>query len=81
MSDHPDPSRLWRQRRRMAWLSLSVLLIAAPALLWLLPADTLAEVQGLIRFWLGCLLLVVLAYVANCAVESGLSIWKGGPPR
>lgn len=22
MSDHPDPARRWRNRRRMAWLSL-----------------------------------------------------------
>lgn len=65
-SEHPDPQRLWRNRRRMAWLSLaSIIAILAGSFI-----PGLDPNPEIVRAGIGALCLVVVAYIANCAVEA-----------
>lgn len=43
--DHPDPSRRWRNRRRMAWLCLTASLLY-PVLLLFTESPALGDVAG-----------------------------------
>jgi hypothetical protein len=74
---HPDPERLWRNRRRMAWLSLFAILAALAATFH----PGLDPDPGIVRAALYALCLVVLGYIANCAVDSYIqSRNSGGGP-
>lgn len=61
IGDHPDPSRRWRNRRRMAWLSLAAGLIY-PLLFWAVDSQHLASIAmpfygfvgGVVMFYIGC---------------------------
>lgn len=77
MSDeHPNPEKLWRNRRRMAWLSLFAILAALAATFH----PGLDPDPGIVRAALYALCMVILAYIANCAIEEYVKSRSGGGP-
>ena len=65
MTDHPDPSRRWRNRRRMAWLSL-IAALGYPVLFWAVDSPHLASIAGPFYLFTGA---VVGAYI-------GFATWE-----
>lgn len=67
INEHPDPERRWRNRRRMAWLSLLAGLVVYPVL----AAWTASAVLGEIAWPLYTLAGVVVGtYIGSAAYET-----------
>ena len=70
--EHPDPERLWRWRRRMALGAFGVATVQTAYLLTAAPAVADTVVAWSYGLW-G---LVIVAYIANCAVEKMADNWS-----
>ena len=78
-SDHPDPAKLWRFRRKhsfMAHWTLIALTVALPTIEILRPG-TVEGLKAMLPFAYGSGVLIVIGYIANCAVEKwAAEKWK-----
>ena len=74
---HPDPERHWRWRRRFAVAAMAAVMVGSPVLVATVAPEALEAATSIINTWQFCMTLVVLAYIANCAVEA--FIGRGRP--
>ena len=68
---HPDPTRLWRYRRRHSFIAhwTMVSFTATLVLAELFRPGTVQGLQPMIAIAYSAFVLIVLGYIANCAVE------------
>ncbi|HEY7821595.1 MAG TPA: hypothetical protein VIG24_02115 [Acidimicrobiia bacterium] len=67
ITEHPDPERRWRNRRRMAWLSLLAGLVVYPALAAWTGSAVLGEIAWPLYTLAG---VVVGTYIGSAAYET-----------
>mgnify|MGYP005866462269 CR=1 FL=1 len=70
-NDHPDPSSLWRFRRKHSFMAhwlLIVLTVALPTIEVFRPG-TVEGVKAMLPVAYGYGVTVILGYIANCAIE------------
>ena len=70
--EHPDPERLWRWRRRMA---LWAFFAAVGQTAYLVASETTVA-DTVVAWSYGLWGLVIVAYIANCAVEKMADNWS-----
>jgi len=68
MTEHPDPERRWRNRRRMAWLTLAASLLF-PGLVVAADAQQLAQLTGPFYAFCGAVVLGYLGFATWDDVE------------
>lgn len=74
--EHPDPKKLWRWRRWFAIAAMSALIVGSPLIVMNAAPEAIEAASGIFNTWQFCLTLVILAYIANCAVEAFINRGK-----
>jgi len=71
MTDHPDPTALWRFRRKHSFMAHWTMILLTAGLLAaeLIRPGTVVGLEPMLPFAYGAFVLIVLGYIANCAVE------------
>lgn len=79
MTDHPNPTTLWRFRRKHSFMAHYSMIVLTALLLAmeLYRPGTVVGLQVVLPFAYGSFMLIVLGYIANCAVETYIERrWK-----
>lgn len=69
---HPDPTMLWRFRRKHSFMAhwLLISLTVALPMIEIARPGTVEGLKAMLPFAYGYGVMVILGYIANCAVEA-----------
>ena len=70
--EHPDPTALWQFRRKHSFMAHYTMIWMTAALLGaeIARPGTVAGLEPMLPFAYGAFVLIILGYIANCAVEA-----------